>query len=213
MIYLFGNSKGGVGKTTCCVNFAVWLANAGKDVLIVEADRQASIEKWAEYRAENPDLLEIGLLQKFTDLGKELKKLKSKHQHILVDVAGRNSEELRQALEVADRLIIPLQPTSQLDVDVLPELVELVDSAKERNKNLKAVVLLNQCPPNPDKNKRVCETVELIESEYGLKVLKSKLVKRFNFQDSVSEGKGVAEASACKARTELHSLSVELSAI
>ena len=43
MIIVFGNQKGGCGKTTNCIQFANYLAEIGKDVLVLDLDFQRSL--------------------------------------------------------------------------------------------------------------------------------------------------------------------------
>ena len=42
-IIAVANQKGGVGKTTTCVNLGIGLVREGKRVLLVEADAQGSM--------------------------------------------------------------------------------------------------------------------------------------------------------------------------
>ena len=54
------NQKGGVGKTTTCVNLGIGLARAGKKVLLVEADAQGSMAVSLGIR--EPDELDVTLV-------------------------------------------------------------------------------------------------------------------------------------------------------
>lgn len=54
------NQKGGVGKTTTCVNLGIGLARAGKKVLLVEADAQGSMAM--SLGIPEPDELEVTLV-------------------------------------------------------------------------------------------------------------------------------------------------------
>lgn len=58
-VIAIANQKGGVGKTTTCVNLGIGLARAGKRVLLVEADAQGSMA--ASLGVQEPDELEVTL--------------------------------------------------------------------------------------------------------------------------------------------------------
>ena len=59
-IIAIANQKGGVGKTTTCVNLGIGLARNGKRVLLVDADAQGSMT--ASLGIQEPDELENSLV-------------------------------------------------------------------------------------------------------------------------------------------------------
>ena len=59
-IIAIANQKGGVGKTTTCVNLGIGLARAGKKVLLVEADAQGSMT--VSLGIQEPDELDVTLV-------------------------------------------------------------------------------------------------------------------------------------------------------
>ena len=46
-----GYQKGGCGKSTMAVNICAELTNQGRDVMLVDADRQSTAANWANDRA------------------------------------------------------------------------------------------------------------------------------------------------------------------
>jgi chromosome partitioning protein len=58
-ICVFVNQKGGVGKTTSAINIGAYLAEAGKDVLLVDFDAQANLSSGIVANPPKPGIYEL----------------------------------------------------------------------------------------------------------------------------------------------------------
>src|SRR4051812_3825836 len=107
MIVTIGNTKGGVGKTTLALQLALGRRLGGRDVLLVDADRQGSAQTAATLRAEasrSPALACVQLADGRL-LRAQLTQLAGKHDDTVIDVGGRDNEALRVALARSDLLV------------------------------------------------------------------------------------------------------------
>lgn len=202
-IYVIANQKGGVGKTTLSTNLAVALSKKGQTILVDGDDQQSSI-KWSKRRTQDS----ITTISLKDNLKEELQQLKNNNKYIVLDVAGRDSAEFRSALLTADVLIIPTQP-SQTDIEVLPFVLRLVNTAKQVNKNLKTFVVLNKAPTN-NKSTEIDAALELLQQVKSVKTLNTILRDRKQFRDAMIEGKSVLEMGSSKAKDELNEFLVEI---
>ncbi len=147
MILLFGGEKGGSGKSTLATNAAVYLQREGASVILIDTDRQLTAANWAEVREESeaPSLTCVSVL---TNVAATIRKLSADYDHAVIDAGGRDSEQLRAAMVVADRMVTPVKP-SQADLWTLDTMTELVAMARGFNEGLDARVVLTMASPHP----------------------------------------------------------------
>lgn len=210
VITLVASNKGGVGKTTTATNIAVALAQAGHDVCLVDADQQRSASRWHAER-EDADLQpRITLIEKLGRINATLKTLSEKFDHVIVDVAGRNSAELMSALGVAHIAIAPHQ-CSQLDLDTLSELHAQVSAALNYNPDLRTLAYHSMASTNPAV--RETERREFLEflSEFPeIQPLESVGFYRKAYKDVMPFGKSVLEGDNAQAIAEIRALVSEV---
>lgn len=172
--------KGGSGKTTLALNYAVAaLAKKGR-VVILDMDAQETAKKWYERRtAETPNLVPVTA----KDLEKAITGAKNqKFDWVIIDTPGRDDAAQAAAIRAADFCVIPCRP-SAADLEATPSTVETI---KRLGKPFAFV--LTQTPPR---------SYRIKEAQTGLSyqgtVCPSPVVLRNAFQDAQSMGLGVTE--------------------
>ena len=105
---LFASRKGGSGKTTLLAHLAVQAMHKGEDVTIVDLDPQQNLKAWWEARAE--DRLKLAQFP-VAQFAVRLAAVRDQPGFLLVDTPGFEAAEMQPLLEVADFVVIPVQPT------------------------------------------------------------------------------------------------------
>ncbi len=211
-IVLFGGEKGGTGKTTLATNMAAMLAQQGKDVLLLDTDRQGTASFWATVREECEVDPRIACVQKFgKGLASQVRDLAERYDEIVIDAGGRDSVELRYALGVCDRAYIPVQPF-QFDIWTIRQMDELVEMAQGINENLEGFIVLNRVSTNPTVREDQ-ETREFFNQEefQNLSLLNSHLRDRISLRKAARDGLSVVEWKQDKKATgEMNNLFEEV---
>ena len=209
MIILVGGEKGGTGKTTFAVNFAVMRQIERGDVILVDAEpTQPNASNWCVLRDSNEVTPRIPSVQK---LGKNLRSdimaLKKKYEDIVIDTGGQDTVELRAGLLVADVAISPLRP-SQFDLWTIAKLDRLVGEVKQINEGLKFLVFFNQASTNPQVTE--VEDARKYVQEAGfehIQLADSIICERIAFRKMANSGNSVTELGIDKkAESEMNSL-------
>ncbi len=105
---LVANPKGGSGKTTVATNVAGWLAGKRQRAALVDRDPQRSAIEWL---ARRPALFPAIVALPHDPSRKKIKE--ADPQWVVVDTAaGLHGEELRDAVQHADVMLVPLTPSA-----------------------------------------------------------------------------------------------------
>lgn len=125
-VVVVANPKGGVGKSTLATNIAGFYASRGYKVMLGDADRQQSSRLWLNLRP--PGARPISSW----DVGDgQLARPPKGTTHVVLDTpAGLHDKAFQQALQIADKVVVPLQPSI---FDIYATRSFLDELAKHRN--------------------------------------------------------------------------------
>lgn len=106
-VIVVANPKGGVGKSTLATNLAGWLARQGHRVMLGDVDRQQSSRQWLALRP--PALPRIDGWDVQRD---HIVRPPKGTTHVVLDTpAGLHGRRLDEVMKIADRVLVPLQPS------------------------------------------------------------------------------------------------------
>lgn len=106
-VVVVANPKGGVGKSTIATNIAGYYASQGHRVMLGDADRQQSSSLWLSLRPTQARPISSW------DVGEgRLARPPRGTTHVVLDTpAGLQGELFQEVLKLADKVVVPLQPS------------------------------------------------------------------------------------------------------
>jgi chromosome partitioning protein len=191
MIVTVGGIKGGSGKTTVATNLAVIRSQAGRDVLLIDADDQETSSDFTVLRNEQMEDGAGYTSIKLTGgaVRTETLRLKEKYQDIIIDTGGRDTTSQRAAVSVSDVLLVPFVPRS-FDVWTIEKVAALVDEMQAANPGIRAYTFLNRADPRGSDNEGAADVLK--ESNL-LRFVNTPIGARKAFSNAAAEGLAVTE--------------------
>lgn len=100
------NPKGGVGKTTLATNIAGYYAAGRTPVMLGDIDRQASARAWLDLRPEAAAPIRTW------DVRGSIARPPKGVTHVVLDTPAQiDAKKLADVVRIADKVVVPLQPS------------------------------------------------------------------------------------------------------
>ena len=196
MYILIGGEKGGSGKSTIAANLAIEAALAGQKVLLVDGDKQGTAFNWISRRQKLevprpcPEVVQVPASQ-FVPY---LRQNGPKFDHVFIDVAGRDGEELRIALGLVDVALFPVRPTIN-DLETAANIEDLVSRFTVGKSHFeKAGFVLTHVSTNHAKRMAdVAASIEALSKYKHVDVVKAVICWRTAYERAAIFGLSVTE--------------------
>ena len=125
--------KGGIGKTTTCINLASALSRAANNVGIYDVDSQGTLAKWFNNRVNKKGIKDdpYYLTLDQDNLADGIKKAdKAGFDFLIIDTPPVEAKYLTHVTAVADLVIITTKPSGG-DLDAVTDTVKAVRAAEK----------------------------------------------------------------------------------
>lgn len=193
MIVCVGNTKGGVGKTTIALNLAIARALQGREVMLIDGDRQETAQTAIDIRAAagKTPAIACAVYSEGRTLISQVGLMRSKFDDIIIDSGGRDSAALRAAMGMSDVMVVPFAPRS-LDVWALAQLDSLVEEVMGAHPNMRVIAVLNSADPQGHDNEDAAAAV----ADYrNMQYVATPIVRRKAIANAAGMGMSILEYS------------------
>ena len=196
-VVVFGNQKGGCGKTTLAITLACGLKEQGFSVPTVDADPQGSVMSWA-VRVDEGGENSLPDTEKHDNvlIDQALKRARDRYDVTIVDL-GSNlgfggdtiQKMLLKSLREADYVFIPVGP-SPIDVDASEAFVDVLrDIWERRGENVPAAsFVMNGVRKGTTLGR---EIADVIKDVYEMPVFDTKIDSREAYRTAFMNGSSV----------------------
>jgi chromosome partitioning protein len=134
-VIVVANPKGGAGKTTLATNVAGYLASRGHAVMLGDVDRQQSARTWLALRPAG-----LAGIRAWEVAHDAVVRPPKGTTHVVLDTpAGLHGKRLDEVMKLADKVLIPLQP-SIFDIHATHEFVRQLSAHKRSDRVQLAIV-------------------------------------------------------------------------
>lgn len=208
MLTAVGNLKGGTGKSTVAFNLAVWLAHDKSGVTTFDLDPQCTLVDVCEVRTEDGYEPTFNVSTDLDDL-ESLAKDATNKRPIIVDMSASNMPAMEKAISLADRILIPIQP-SQADIWSTQRFLKIVKNCVDSENKPEVLGFINRADTHVG-IRETDEAEQALKMMQGIQALDVRLYQRTAYRRSFSEGLGVFELDPMgKASKEMKKLAALL---
>lgn len=204
-IITISQQKGGTGKTTLTAHLAIcWSKLDGMSVAVLDIDPQGSLGEWLEARERTLGEDDVGLAFRTASgwgARREARALARDYDMVIIDTPPKAETEVKPALEAADLVVVPVQPTP-MDLWATEPILKL--AAGERTE---AILVLNRVPARSRLTAEMREALKAFPAE----TTEAFLGNRVAFASSIGTGMTTLETEpGGKASQEVKALAKEL---